>query len=257
MKKIKILIMGLPGSGKTFLAKRFSKVINAEWLNADKIRGINNDWDFTDQGILRQVKRMRKLADRSKKKYIVADFVCPLKIQIKIFRPNLIVWMDTIKKGRYPSMNKIFKAPQKYHLRIKEKDIKINLLKLKDKVFKYEWKNNHSTALMLGRYQPWHYGHKKIFEKSLIRTGQVLIFVKDVYRQGDNPFSFKQVKNFILKDLIEFKNRFKVIKAPNITNIFYGRKVGYKIKKINLDKNIQKISATKIRKKLRKLKKTK
>ena len=108
---------------------------------------------------------------------------------------------------------------------------------------------------MLGRYQPWHYGHRKIFEKSLIATGQVLIFVKDVHKLGDNPFSFSQVKNFISKDLVEFKNRFKIIKAPNITNIFYGRKVGYKIKKINLDKNIQKISATKIRKKLRNLKK--
>ena len=90
-----------------------------------------------------------------------------------------------------------------------------------------------------------------------MKTGQVLIFVKDVYGLGDNPFTFKQVKNFISKDLIEYKNRFKIIKAPNITDIFYGRKVGYNIKKINLDKNIQKISATKIRKKLRKLKKIK
>ena len=137
MKKVKILIMGLPGSGKTFLAKRFSKLINAEWFNADKIRGINNDWDFSNKGILRQVRRMRELADNSKKKYVVADFVCPLNNQIKIFKPNIIIWMDTIKKGRFPSMNKMFKKPEKYHLRIKEKDIKINLLKLKDKIFKY------------------------------------------------------------------------------------------------------------------------
>ena len=67
MKK-KILIMGLPGSGKTYLAKRFSKIINAEWLNADKIRGKYNDWDFSEQGIIRQVKRVKKLAQLSKKK---------------------------------------------------------------------------------------------------------------------------------------------------------------------------------------------
>ena len=68
-KKVKkILIMGLPGSGKTYLAKRFAKIINAEWLNADKIRGKYNDWDFSEKGIIRQVKRMKKLADQSKKK---------------------------------------------------------------------------------------------------------------------------------------------------------------------------------------------
>jgi len=252
MKKIKILILGLPGSGKTYLARRFSKKINAEWLNADKIRGKFKDWDFSFKGIMRQVKRMKKLADESKKKIIVADFVCPLKKQLDTFQPNIIVWMDTIKKGRYQSMNKLFRPPIRYHLRIKEKDIKLNLIKLNDKLFKYNWANKKPTALMLGRYQPWHYGHKKIFEKSLIKVGQVLIYVKNVYKLGDNPFTFSQIKKKINEDLIDFKFRFKILKAPNITNIFYGRKVGYKIQKINLSKTIQKISATKIRQNLRK-----
>ena len=101
---------------------------------------------------------------------------------------------------------------------------------------------------MLGRFQPWHYGHRKIFEKRIKETGQVLIFVKDVHGLGDNPFTFIQVKKNIDEDLKDFKFRYKVLKVPNITNIFYGRKVGYKIKKINLSKEIQKISATKIRK---------
>jgi nicotinic acid mononucleotide adenylyltransferase len=123
---------------------------------------------------------------------------------------------------------------------------------LNDKLFKYNWENKKPTALMLGRYQPWHYGHKKIFEKSLIKVGQVLIYVKNVYKLGDNPFTFSQIKKKINEDLIDFKFRFKILKAPNITNIFYGRKVGYKIQKINLSKTIQKISATKIRQNLRK-----
>ena len=75
----KILIMGLPGSGKTTLAKEVVKSLKADWFNADKIRGKYNDWDFSREGILRQVKRMRKLADKSKKKFVVADFVCPKK----------------------------------------------------------------------------------------------------------------------------------------------------------------------------------
>ena len=254
-KTIKILIMGLPGSGKTFLAKRFSKMIASEWLNADKIRGKYKDWDFSHDGIIRQVNRMKVLAKKSKKKIIVADFVCPLEKQIDIFRPQIIIWMDTIEKGRFKSMNKLFKPPKKYDLRIREKDIEINLIKLKDKVKNYRWRSKNPTVQMLGRFQPWHYGHRKIFERGIKETGQVLIFVKDVHRLEDNPFTFNQVKKKIDEDLKDFKFRYKVLKAPNITNIFYGRKVGYKIKKINLSKEIQKISATKIRKKLRLLKK--
>ena len=108
MKK-KILIMGLPGSGKTHLAKKISNILKADWLNADKIRSQHNDWDFSTNGIIRQVHRMKNLADRSKKKFVVADFICPLKKQFEIFKPNIIIWMDTIKKSRYPRINKIFK----------------------------------------------------------------------------------------------------------------------------------------------------
>ena len=106
----------------------------------------------------------------------------------------------------------------------------LNLLKVKDKVFKYHWRNNSSTALMLGRYQPWHYGHRKIFEKSLIATGQVLIFVKDVHKLGDNPFSFSQVKNFISKE----KKTKTVILYPNNE---YSKLIEGKLNKLNFKNN--------------------
>jgi len=124
-----------------------------------------------------------------------------------------------------------------------------------DKIINYRWRDQKSTALMLGRYQPFHFGHKKLFEKSLERVDQVLICVKDVYNLGDNPFKFSEVKKFINQKLnSEFKNRYKIVKLPNITNIFYGRKVGYNIEEINLEKKIRDISATKIRRLLRKKK---
>ena len=167
-KKI-ILIMGLPGSGKTTLAEKLSKKLSAEWLNADKIRGKYNDWDFSNDGIIRQVKRMRNFAQKSKNKFVVADFVCPLPEQLKIFKPNFIVWMDTIKKGRFKSMNKLFKKPKKYNLRLTEKKLEINLIQVLDKLFSYKWKNNYPTVQMLGRYQPWHYGHRSLFEKCILK----------------------------------------------------------------------------------------
>jgi len=136
-KKIKILIMGLPGSGKTTLSKKIAKELKAYWLNADTIRGKYKDWDFTKSGITRQVKRMKRLADKSKKKYVIADFVCPYHKQIKIFDPKIIIWMDTIRKSRFPDMNKKFKKPKKFNLRLKEKNLKKNFYRTKKVIYNY------------------------------------------------------------------------------------------------------------------------
>ena len=242
--------MGLPGSGKTYLAHNLTNILKADWLNADKVRGRYNDWDFSKNGILRQVTRMKDLANKSKKKYVVVDFVCPIKEQFKIFKPDLIVWMDTIKKSRYPTMNRIFQKPKKYDLQVTSKDADFWTNIILDKIFPYKWGNRKPTSSLLGRWQPYHEGHYQLFLKALKISGQVIIYVKDVYNVGDNPFTFKKVKKLINMRLYKmFKNRYKVILAPNITNVVYGRKVGYKIRKINLPLNIEEISATKIRKK--------
>ena len=114
------------------------------------------------------------------------------------------------------------------------------------------WDNKHPTAQMLGRWQPWHEGHQKLFEETLKKTGQVNIMVRDVKGIDDNPFDFETVKKNIEERLNpEFKGRFKIMLVPNVTNICYGRGVGYKIEEIVLPEEIQKISATKIRAKMR------
>ena len=116
----------------------------------------------------------------------------------------------------------------------------------------HKWDNKHPTAQMLGRWQPWHAGHQKLFEEILKKTGQVNIMVRDVKGVDDNPFDFETVKKKIEERLNpEFEGRFKVILVPNITNICYGRGVGYKIEEVVLPEEIQKISATKIRAKMR------
>ena len=112
------------------------------------------------------------------------------------------------------------------------------------------WDNKHPTAQMLGRWQPWHDGHQKLFEETLKKTGQVNIMVRDVKGVDDNPFDFETVKKNIDDRLKpEFEGRYKIVLVPNITNICYGRGVGYQIEEIELSKEIQEISATKINEK--------
>jgi len=116
----------------------------------------------------------------------------------------------------------------------------------------YQWDNKKPTVQMLGRWQPFHDGHYALFEEIVKITGQVCIQIRDVQGVDDNPFDFETVKKNIEKILnLKYKNRFKIMLVPNITNISYGRGVGYKIEEIELPEKIQKISATKIRAKMR------
>ena len=116
----------------------------------------------------------------------------------------------------------------------------------------YKWDDKKPTVQMLGRWQPFHDGHYALFEEIIKKTGQVCIMVRNLQGVGDNPFDFESIKSRITERLDKkYKNRFKVVLVPNITNICYGRGVGYKIEEIILSEKIQKISATKIRKELR------
>ena len=106
------------------------------------------------------------------------------------------------------------------------------------------------TAQMLGRWQPFHDGHFALFKEILKKTGQVVIMVRSMPQTENNPFQFNEIKKRIEDKLKNYEGRFEVIKVPNITNICYGRDVGYKIEEIILSKEIQEISATKIRQSL-------
>ena len=245
--------MGLPGAGKTYLADKLVPKISAAWLNADKVRKEANDWDFSPEGRIRQAKRMAEKAEKFKKEgtHVVADFICPTPKARELFNPDFIIWVDTIKKGRFEDTNKIFVKPEKYDVRVTEQNAEIWSIKIADQITNYKWDNRKPTAQMLGRWQPWHGGHQALFEEIVKKTGQVNIMVRDVKGIGDNPFDFETVKKNIEIALKDFKNRIKISLVPNITNICYGRGVGYKIEEIVLSQDIQEISATKIRKKMR------
>ena len=119
---MKILIMGLPGSGKTWLAERLQKHLECAWYNADAIRKMANDWEFSEEARLRQARRMRNLADYEKGcgRTVICDFVCPTEMTRYIFEADLTVWMNTIQEGRFEDTNKMFEEPTDFDYIIEE-----------------------------------------------------------------------------------------------------------------------------------------
>lgn len=272
----KILIMGLPGAGKTVMAEALKKRLeisteiplntlaqcevapmfyrhSVKWFNADEVRKKYNDWDFSHEGRLRQSLRMAEFALASQADYVICDFVAPLPEMRHNFKADWVIWMDTITQGRYEDTNKAFIPPELYDFRITEKDADKWSDFIADHIIndrrrpRFDWKKE--TVQMLGRWQPWHLGHRKLFERAIAKTGQVVIQIRDCQGwNGSNPFSFQQAKDIIQRDLDPlYQGQYQIQLVPNIVHITYGRDVGYKIEQEILDETTQAISATKIR----------
>ena len=122
-----ILIMGLPGAGKTTLANELDKLIKSKRLNADEVRKAANDWDFSEEGRKRQSKRMADAAIKLKNygNNVIADFICPTPEARNLFPADYIVWVDTIKKGRFEDTNQMFVKPEKYDCHVTTQDAKL------------------------------------------------------------------------------------------------------------------------------------
>ncbi|MFL2845474.1 MAG: AAA family ATPase [Candidatus Puniceispirillaceae bacterium] len=125
MKKLRILIFGLPGSGKTTLAIKLARKLGAVHLNADEVRGKFQDWDFSEKGRLRQAFRMSDLAESAVARYVIMDFICPTMQLREIVAADVSIFLNTIVKGRYEDTNRLFEFPadsEKVNYTIQEKD---------------------------------------------------------------------------------------------------------------------------------------
>lgn len=193
----KILIMGLPGSGKTYFAERLKTYLEAngspdnipletlalfevlpsywspkvKWFNADEVRKKYNDWDFSKEGRIRQSLRMAEFALKSNADFVICDFVAPLPEMRHNFKADWTIWIDTIDSGRYEDTNKAFIPPDVYDFRITEQNAEkwvpyVGSMILEQKrrpVF--DWKKE--SVQMLGRWQPWHKGHRALFDRAI------------------------------------------------------------------------------------------
>ena len=271
----RILIMGLPGSGKTTLAGALKKYLELHgdmsyarathefigdfdckvtWFNADDIRRKYNDWDFSNDGRIRQSIRMFQFSMEAGGEYVICDFVAPLVEMRNNFKADWTIWVDTIKEGRYEDTNKAFVEPEQYDFRVTEQDAEKWAEFIGDHIVSnrrrptFDWQA--PTVEQLGRWQPWHAGHRALFDRLIQRTGQVCIMIRDCQGwQGSNPFAIEQVKHAIKQDLDPlYQGQYEILIVPNITHIGYGRGVGYTIEEEKFDESITSISGTAIRK---------
>jgi cytidyltransferase-like protein len=250
----KILIMGLPGAGKTTLARALVPRLNAVHFNADEVRQhINKDLGFSEADRIEQAGRMGWLCDRVVEAggFAVADFVCPTPEARAAFGAAFTVWCDRIKESRFEDTNRLFVAPERFDVRVSEEGTPEYWADQVAQQVRPVFDSKRPTALVIGRFQPFHDGHRRLIEESLGRVGQVCVAVRDTGgTDSKNPFGFEHVRARIEHALREYEGMFTVVPLPNVTHVFYGRDVGYVVEKLELGGEFEAISATEVRRRL-------
>jgi cytidyltransferase-like protein len=247
----KILIMGLPGAGKTTLATALAPLLNAVIFNADGVRAnLSRELGFSHEDRIEHARRMGWMCDRVVEAggTVIADFVCPTPETRAAFGAAFTIWVDRISAGRFEDTNRLFTAPAQFDLRVGAEGAPQYWAEQVFARLRPVFDPKKPTALFLGRYQPFHTGHRRLIEEGIRRVGQACIGVRDTFDiDKKNPLPFFAVKQRIEAGLSNHAGRFVVVSVPNIAKVFYGRDVGYDLERIVLDESIEAISATHLR----------
>src|SRR5579871_4276926 len=249
----KIIIMGLPGAGKTTLSNALAPLLSAVVFNADAVRAnVSRDLSFAPADRVEHARRMGWMCDRVVEAggTAIADFICPTPEARAAFGAAFTIWVDRIAAGRFEDTNRLFAAPDHFDLHVSAEGSPQYWAEQALVLLRPPFDPQKPTALFIGRYQPFHLGHQRLIEEGLRRVGQVCIAVRNTHGiDAKNPLPFFAVKQRIENALSAHSGRFVVVPLPNITNVFYGRDVGYTVERIVLDEATEAISATETRKK--------
>jgi len=236
--KSKILIMGLPGAGKTTLTKVLAPLLNAVVFNGDDVRGnISRDLGFSLDDRVEQARRMGWLCDRVAETggTVIADFICPTPETRAAFGDAFVIWVDRISEGRFADTNRLFVPPAHYDERVTAEGAPSRWAERILARLRPAFDPRRPTALFIGRYQPFHDGHCRLVEEGIRRFGQACIAVRNVQDAGNgSPLPFTDVRQRIDSGLRAHAGKYSVVPLPNITHVFCGRDAGYSIERINL-----------------------
>lgn len=240
---MKILICGRNGAGKTTLARALAPLIGATVFDGDDIRATYpRTVGFSPEARVYHAMHMRTLCEAvtAAGNHAIASFICPTDDTRAAFKADFTVWADAAPTGQYPDSDKLWLPPAMYDMRTHHGHEPYHWAELLAGMIQPIFNPMRKTALLVGRFEPFHEGHRALALEAIARHGQVCFGVRDHSREY--PFHF--VKARIDAAMQDQRGRYTVLPLPNIAAICYGRDVGYAVEQIDLPPDIQAISAT-------------
>jgi len=244
---MKILICGVDGAGKTTLAKALAPLLGAIHYDGDEVRAMTGNASFDLAGRIAQATTMRVLCDKVKAAggIAIASFICPTNEIRAIFDADYTIWVANATRSQFKDTRDMFEdfIPDMLVNDWASAETANDIAQRLELI----WNTEKPTAVVIGRFQPFHRGHKALVLAALKRARQVLIMVRSMPIGPDNPFTFLEVSSRIKATLAEFGERVQIMSAPNVSHVIYGREVGYKVEQVGFDEATEAIHARDLR----------